>query len=605
MKVKLGFSALYNYKQTILRTSMQTSTKRFGILTGFAVMLALLLANAVVIRKQLAKQLSNQGWMAHTRQVQLELLATESFLRDAESGQRGYLYTHDLKYLAPYEAASREVAQHLDTLQGLTSDNPHQQSRIVTLRELTGKKLDELAQTVAMTRAGQTQAARTLVLSEQGLHLMVDIHGVVGQMQAEESRLDAERTREYEKSVAATILCVYLATGVAALGLVFLGYYILREIETRMRHAAQLLEREEWFRVTMTSLGDAVIATDHSGLVNYMNPLAEQLIGMLLPQAKGKPVEEVFPIFNEQTLAVVENPVAKVMELGRIVGLANHTVLRNTDGTYTPIEDSAAPIRDREDKLIGVVLVFRDATLERKTQAALRESEKLTSAARMSATVAHEINNPLEAVGNLIYLAKGTPDIPATAVEHLLVAEQELERVSHITKQTLGFYREAKPPERIDVVQLVEYVLKLHSNKFATKKIQVLRDFGECPPVTGLSGELKQAVSNLVSNAADAVSEGGAICLRLSCVENASGVAVRAAIEDDGPGIAPEHIDRLFEPFFTTKADVGNGLGLWVTKEIIERHRGTITIHSRIEGGLGGAAFVVEIPSEAIPFDPV
>jgi signal transduction histidine kinase len=102
--------------------------------------------------------------------------------------------------------------------------------------------------------------------------------------------------------------------------------------------------------------------------------------------------------------------------------------------------------------------------------------------------------------------------------------------------------------------------------------------------VTGLSGELKQAVPNLVSNAADAVSEGGAICISLSCVENASGIA----------------IDRLFEPFSTAKADVGNGLGLWVTREIIERHRGTITIHSRLEGGLGWAAFVVEIPTQAL-----
>ena len=143
-------------------------------------------------------------------------------------------------------------------------------------------------------------------------------------------------------------------------------------------------------------------------------------------QVKGQLIGDVFPIFNEQTMLPVENPVAKVMELGRIVGLANHTVLRNTNGTYTPIEDSASPIRDHQDKLIGVVLVFRDATLERKTQAALRESEKLTSAARMSDTVAHEINNPLEAVGNLLYLAKRTPGVPEVAIEHLVVAEQEL-----------------------------------------------------------------------------------------------------------------------------------------------------------------------------------
>jgi PAS domain S-box-containing protein len=578
---------------------MQILTKRFGIQTSFAVMMALLLVNAIAIRKQLATQLSNQTWVAHTRKVQFELLKTESVLQDAEVGQRGYLYTNDFKYLAPYQAATREVAGHLDSLQRLTSDNPYQQSRIVNLRQLSGKKLDELARTIAMARAGRAEAAKALVQSDTGLLLMDNIRDVVGQMQSEENRLDAERTSDYRKSVAATIFCIYLASAVAALGLVFLLYYILHEMEIRRRHAAQLLEREEWFRVTMTSLGDAVIATDDRGTVNYLNPLAEQLIGKQLTQVIGQPIEDVFPIFNEQTLLPVENPVAKVMELGRIVGLANHTVLRNTNGAYTPIEDSAAPIRDHQDNLIGVVLVFRDATLERKTQAALRESEKLTSAARMSATVAHEINNPLEAVGNLLYLVKGTDGLPEAAIEHLLVAEQELERVSHITRQTLAFYRESKPAERIDVVELVEYVLKLQSNKFKTKTIKVHREYGECPAVTGSSGELKQAVSNLISNAADAVSDGGTICIRLSCVENIDNVAVHLAIEDDGPGISPEHVDRLFEPFFTTKADVGNGLGLWVTKEIVERHRGTIVVSSRTESGLGGAAFVVEIPCES------
>jgi PAS domain S-box-containing protein len=579
---------------------MQILTKRLGILTGFTVMMALLLMNALAIRKQLSTQLSNQSWVAHTRQVQYELLKTESVLQDAEIGQRGYLYTNDFKYLAPYEAATREAAGHLDSLQRLTSDNPHQQARVVILRKLTGEKLSELAQTVAMARSGRAQDARTLVLADTGLLLMNDIRNVLGEMQAEENRLDAERSSNYEKSITTTIRGVYLASIVGALGLAILAYYILREMEIRQKHAAQLLEREEWFRVTMTSLGDAVIATNERGRVNYLNPLAEQLIGKQLTEAMGQPIEDVFPIFNEQTLLPVENPVAKVMELGRIVGLANHTVLRNTNGTYTPIEDSAAPIRDHQDNLIGVVLVFRDATLERKTEAALRESEKLTSAARMSATVAHEINNPLEAVGNLLYLVKGTAGLPEGAMDHLLVAEQELERVAHITKQTLAFYRESKTAERIDIVQLVEYVLKLQSNKFKTKTIKLQREFEKCPPITGSSGELKQAVSNLISNAADAVSDGGTICIRLSCVENIDSVAVHIEIEDDGPGVAAEHLDRLFEPFFTTKADVGNGLGLWVTKEIIERHRGTIMVNSRAESSLGGATFLVKIPCELI-----
>ena len=157
-----------------------------------------------------------------------------------------------------------------------------------------------------------------VVLSDVGLHLMDDIRNVVVQMQSEEDRLDAERSLNYERSIATTILCVYMASAAAALGLILVANYILREMEIRRKHAAQLLEREEWFRVTMTSLGDAVIATDDHGTVNYLNPLAEQLIGKQLMQVKGQLIGDVFPIFNEQTMLPVENPVAKEWSWGEL-----------------------------------------------------------------------------------------------------------------------------------------------------------------------------------------------------------------------------------------------------------------------------------------------
>jgi signal transduction histidine kinase len=279
------------------------------------------------------------------------------------------------------------------------------------------------------------------------------------------------------------------------------------------------------------------------------------------------------------------------------VGLANHTVLRNANGKLIPIEDSAAPIRDADHKLIGVVLVFRDATFERKSQEVLRKTEKLAAAARLAATVAHEINNPLEAIGNLIYITKGMPGLPPEAAEQLALAEHEIERISHITRQTLGFYRESNVPGRVEISTLVDSVLNIYSNKFKTKNITVQREFGDCPPIRGLAGELKQAISNLVSNAADAVGNDGTIRVKLECVETSDGQLVQVLIEDDGPGIGAEHRDRIFEPFFTTKKDVGTGLGLWVTKEIIDRHGGSIEVRSREDKGSSGAVFNVLLPS--------
>jgi PAS domain S-box-containing protein len=579
---------------------MQTIHKRFSVITGFVLLLVVLVANAIITARQLRIQVGNQAWVARTQQVRFELSQTESLLKDAETGQRGFLYTGDPKYLGPYDLAVTQIEPHLKHLEQLTADTPDELAQIPELRRLANEKLAELARTISLFRAGKSAEAKALVVSDLGLHTMDDVRKLIDEMGQEERSLQADRSATYQKSIRKTTASIYLASFIAALGLVFLAYFILHEMALREGHARQLLEREEWFRVTLTSLGDAVIATDERGHVTFLNPIAEQLTGRPLANSKGKAIQEVFPIFNESTHLPVENPVKKVMELGRIIGLANHTVLQNTDGTMIPIEDSAAPIRDGRGKLIGVVLVFRDATYERKSQEILRKTEKLAAAARLSATVAHEINNPLEAVGNLIYLVKGTPDLPAEAMQQLLLAEQELERVSHITRQTLGFYRESNVPGHVEVSALIESVLKLYSNKFKTKNITLIRDFGECPPIQGLAGELKQAMSNLISNAADAVSENGTIRVKLACLKTPDGNVIQVAIEDNGAGIAAKHLDKIFEPFFTTKKDVGTGLGLWVTREIIDRHGGTIQVRSGDGNGSRGSVFNILLPCAAV-----
>jgi PAS domain S-box-containing protein len=575
---------------------VQTIYKRFSVVIGFGLLVLVLLFNALVTRRQLAVQTENQVWLTRSRQVLLALTRTESVLKDAETGQRGFLYTNDPKYLAPYNSATGQVDAEIDKLAHLTAEDSTEQARIPMLRSLAHQKLAELAQTISLYQSGKPEAAKALVLSDVGLVKMDQIRALIDEMTQHEASIEAVRSAAYQKSVRITVGCIYLASLIAALGAIFLAYFILREMALREQHARQILEREEWFRVTLTSLGDAVIATDKLGRVTFLNPLAEDLTGRKLAEALGKPIEQVFPIFNESTHKPVENPIKKVLEEGRIVGLANHTVLQHVQGKITPIEDSASPIRDAQHEVIGVVLVFRDATIERKTQEVLRRTEKLAAAARLSATVAHEINNPLEAIGNLLYIAKGVADLPRAAKESLTLAEQELERVSHITRQTLGFYRESTVPDQVDLSVLIESVLKIYSNKLERKSITVHRNFGDCPPIVGLSGELRQALSNLISNAADAVSDYGTIHVALRCVESVDGKHAHVLIEDDGPGIDPLHVDRIFEPFFTTKKDVGTGLGLWVTKEIVDRHGGTIEVSSRADKSLTGTVFQMLLP---------
>jgi PAS domain S-box-containing protein len=581
----------------VVRFPMQNRLKRFSVIAGFAILLIVLIGNGLLTRREVRAQFATEGRLAESRRLMLELEKAESLLKDAETGQRGFLYTGDPRYLAPYNSARTEIQHHIAELMRMTAGDPQEQSSVVELQALEQAKLDELEQTIALYRAGKADEARGVVLSNYGLLTMERFRRVIDRLEKQEAAQEAARYAHYQKTVRETFASIYLASLLATVGLVMLAYYILREMSLRETHAQQIREREEWFRVTLTSIGDAVMVTDHAGKVSFLNPVAEMLTGRSLAEIKGHAILEAFPIFNEATGAPAENPVSRVMIEGQVVGLANHTVLRHADGYMIPIEDSAAPIRDDRGKLIGVILVFRDVTDERRSQAMMRKSEKLAAAARLSATVAHEINNPLEAVANLIYIAKITPGSAPEAIQHLESAEHELERVAHITRQTLGFYRESNVPGPIEIPAIVDSVLRLYSNKLVSKNITVLRDFSECAPMYGVAGEMKQVLSNLILNAIDAVSSHGTIRIRLQHANGAKGSGVQLMVEDDGPGISPENLDQVFEPFFTTKKDVGTGLGLWVTREIIERHGGTISIGTKnTDNRLPGACFVISLP---------
>jgi PAS domain S-box-containing protein len=575
---------------------MRSMHKRFGVIAGFTGLLVILVINTVIVRHQLAVQVGNQEWFSHSRRVVQELRITEALVEDAETGQRGFLYTGKDHYLLPYERATAQIDGHLQNLVDLIGNNPKEQSEAGNLRELIHKKLAELAQTISLYRSGGTPAAKALVLSDEGFKLMEGIRSLAGLMEQEETSVGNARRDAYQKSIRITATCIYLASAIAALGLGLLAFSVIRDMRRRERDAFALRQSEEFFRVTLSSIAEGVIATDHQGLISFLNPVAERLTGSTLEEARGKKIYDIFPIFNEATNSPVENPVEKVLTLGAVVGLANHTVLRHREGHLIPIEDSAAPIQDDSGRLMGVVLVFRDASHERSLQEVLRRTEKLAAAARLAATVAHEINNPLEAVGNLVFLARTNPDANDAIEQHLRMAEQELARVSHITRQTLGFYRESTLPSRVDIPTVVEQTLTVYATKLQQKQIRLHLSLQECPPINGFAGEIQQLVSNIISNAIDALPFNGTLKIDSSTTKLVSNEAIKLQIEDDGPGISPENIKRIFEPFFTTKKDVGTGLGLWVCKEIAERHGGTVEAKSDNQNGSTGAVFTVLLP---------
>ena len=340
---------------------------------GFLVFSFLLLANAVVLRNALAVQINSARWVDHTSQVILELQQVQALLVDAETAQRGFLYTGDAKYLQPFSAAN-QVDAHLQNLERLVSDNPDQSRLLTDLGNLSHQKIQELSETISLYRSKKYDNAKALVLSDRGEELMDRIRSAVAEMSDRENALLAERSSDSGASRKTMRRSIYAVTLVALIGLAILCLWVLSDIKRRDQHAAEIRKREEWLRVILTSIGDAVIATDAKARILFMNPKAEALTGFGGREASGRQVTEVFPIFDEQTLQPVENPIIKGLELGIVTALTNHTILKRRDGSTVPIEDSAAPIRDDRNRLIGMVLVFRDATHGRESARAQKES---------------------------------------------------------------------------------------------------------------------------------------------------------------------------------------------------------------------------------------
>lgn len=341
--------------------------------------------------------------------------------------------------------------------------------------------------------------------------------------------------------------------------------------------------------VTLRSIGDAVIATDARGRVTFMNRVAEEATGHTFEEASGRLLDDVFNIVNERTRERVENPVGKVLATGRIVGLANHTVLIRKDGSEIPIDDSAAPIVN-EGVLTGVVLVFRDITESKLNQAALLRSEKLASVGRLAATIAHEINNPLEAITNLVYLIGSTDDL-STAKQLAEAAQVELSRAAHVTRQTLSFARPAERRESSSLPALVDGVIGLYDARLKSREITLVRRYRGDGMALATRSEVRQVIANLLGNAIDAERQGGRIDIRVA--SSADKKSVRMTVADRGCGMTADQKRRIFEAFFTTKQDVGIGLGLWVTKQIVDSHGGTIRARSRSGHG---SVFVVNWP---------
>jgi|GEM_PF-3066524 len=415
-----------------------------------------------------------------------------------------------------------------------------------------------------------------------------------------------------------------ILAGLAVVGAVGFGYRMRvhqiarreRELEEEVRRRTHQIQQQneeiergrealaaekERLAVTLYSIGDGVITTDMNGNVVLLNSVAEELTGWSQEEAQGKPLQEIFHIVHEYSGKELPNPAEKVLETESVVELANHTMLIARDGTERVIADSGAPIKDQQDRIIGVVLVFRDITHERQMEEEIHKTEKLRSVGILAGGIAHDFNNVLAViVGNLSLSKLCLPEDDEELKEYIETAEEATWRAKELTQQLLTLSKGGEPVRKVSgirdpVQEAVEMALRgsnVHCEfTFADDLYPVVID----------DDQIRQVVKNMVINANQAMPDGGSIRVEgvnLDLEERSglpleSGAYVRININDEGEGIPREQQKKVFDPYYTTK-ESSSGLGLFVAYSIISKHDGFLTVDS--EPG-EGATFSIYLPA--------
>ena len=371
------------------------------------------------------------------------------------------------------------------------------------------------------------------------------------------------------------------------------------EVEERRQAEEHLASEKERLSVTLRSIGDGVITTDIDGRIVMINRMAEGLTGWSQGESVGRPLIEVFQVFEDEPGGIQQNPIPAILEAGRAISLSEGVLLAR-NGTDKIVANSGAQIRDRESEIIGAVVVFRDITENKRMEDELLKARKLESVGVLAGGIAHDFNNILSGILGNISLAAHIVGEEAEVYPILHEAEKASGRARGLTQQLLTFSRGGEPVREAALIAEVirdsaEFIL--HGSKVLCEY-----DFADDLWLADIdTGQVSQVIQNIISNASEAMVDGGTI--RISC-ENfvnrdegplpiALGRFIKMTIQDNGPGIPPELLDRIFDPYFSTKSK-GSGLGLAITHSIVAKHEGHISVGSTPGQG---ACFTIFLPA--------
>ena len=363
-------------------------------------------------------------------------------------------------------------------------------------------------------------------------------------------------------------------------------------LEIQKRDSA-LQESEQQFRTLADSISQLAWMGNPDGNLTWYNHRWYEYTGTTPEQMAGWGWQSVHdPEMLSEVLEKWKAALSKGQRFEMIFPL------RGADGTFRQFLTRALPIRDAYGRILRWFGTNTDITEQLRSAEALRQTEKLAATGRLAASIAHEINNPLEAVTNLVYLARRQPQ---NVEKYLQLADHELDRIAQITKNTLGFYRDSTSPSSVDISEVLQEVLALYARKFQFKRISVQYQSGDGIEIFGFPGELRQVFANLIANAIEALPENGILKIRASKARtwgDNEREGVRITFLDNGSGISPADRKKIFEPFYTTKKDVGTGLGLWLTQGLLEKHQGSVRVRSRVAPGRTWTAFSVFLPKD-------